>query len=116
MAKKISYYRNKADKAMQEWGRMNYKKCLVCPKKMSCLHHYYPKSTSSALRYDQENLIPICQGCHMQHHNGNPAIHNKVNEIKGDKWLKDLQRKKEKIVKVNKLFYEEIIRIYGKTD
>ena len=112
MAKKISYYRNKADRAIQEWGRRTYQKCLVCGKEMSCLHHYYPKSTSSALRYDEDNLIPICQGCHLQHHNGNPSIHNKVNEIKGEEWLKRLQRKKEQIIKVGVNYYKYIIKDY----
>lgn len=112
MIKKISYYRRKADKEMQMWGRRKYKKCLICPKPISCLHHYYPKSTSSRLRYDEDNLIPICIGEHFRHHNGDPSIHNKVNEVMGEEWLKRLQKKKEGYVKTNIQYYKDIIEQY----
>ena len=112
-AKPVSYYRKKADKLMQEWGRKTYKKCMVCNKKMSCLHHYYPKSTSSRLRYDEDNLIPICQGCHFRHHNGDPSIHNMVNEVKGPIWLKELQKKKEGYLKTNIGYYKSVIEQYN---
>ena len=55
---KLSTLRNKCDKKMQETGRKVYSKCLVCGMPMSCLHHVFTKSRSSALRYDWENLIP----------------------------------------------------------
>lgn len=106
----ITYWRNKADKAIQEWGRQTYTSCLVCGRPMSCLHHYYPKSVSSALRYDKNNLIPICQGCHFSHHNGNPEIHNIINRKKGEGWLKKLKENKEKIIKISKGYYQQIIK------
>lgn len=116
MAKAIAYYRNKADRALQEWGRRKYTKCLVCKKPVSCLHHYYPKSTSSSLRYYEPNLIPICNGCHFSHHNGNPAIQNKINEVMGDAWLKDLRSKKNKIIKISIGYYKKIIEEYENKD
>jgi len=99
----------KADRLMQEWGRRKYKICLVCGKKHSCLHHYYPKSTSARLRYDKDNLINLCGGCHSSHHWGNPAIHNKINKVKGEAWLKRLTKKKEGYVKTNMQYYRDII-------
>jgi|TARA_Y100000310_G_C20638702_1_gene792654 5-methylcytosine-specific restriction endonuclease McrA len=114
MTKKISYYRRKCDRLLQEWGRRTYKKCLICDKKLSCLHHYWPKSKASALRYDKDNLIPICNGCHLMHHTGNPDIHNKINEIKGNDWCIKLRRKKEKIIKPNIGYYKKIIETYEK--
>ena len=112
--KKISYYRKLADKKMQEWGRRTYKKCLICKKPHSCLHHYYPKSTSSALRYDPDNLINICAGHHFRHHKGDPSIHNRVNAKKGARWLKKLEKKKEGYVKTNVKYYKSIIEEYEK--
>lgn len=109
---KIAYYRNKADKAIQNEGRKRYKKCEACGKPMSCLHHYYPKSMASVLRYDWDNLIPICQGCHFRHHNGDPSIHNKINEKRGQQWLNRLKKKKQQIIKVNIAYYKEIIEKY----
>jgi 5-methylcytosine-specific restriction endonuclease McrA len=100
-AKKISYYQHKLDKLIQEIGRAVYKKCLVCGRPMSCLHHFYPKSMSETLRHDWENLIPVCQSCHFSHHNGNPDIHAAIIEIKGQDWLDGLKEKKKQITKRN---------------
>ena len=97
--KNISYYEKKADKLLQEVGRKTYSKCEVCGEPMSCLHHYYPKSTSTYLRYDWKNLIPLCQNHHFAHHNGNPDIHNAINLNRGEDWLDDLQYQKSWPVK-----------------
>lgn len=101
--------RNKADRLIQEAGRKKYNSCLVCGKEMACLHHYVPKSICSALRYDFDNLVPLCHGCHMKHHNGNPDIHNTVNKNWGDEWLNRLNQKKNMIVKTNEKFYKDVI-------
>lgn len=103
--------RRRADRLLQEVGRKMYKYCLVCGKPMSCLHHYYAKSTASVLRYDFENLIPICQGCHLQLHTGNPAIQNRINEVKGSEWLEQLETKKRNgFIKTNLAYYENIVK------
>ena len=89
--KPVSYYSKQADRLLQELGRKKFQYCEVCGREMSCLHHYYPKSSAGNLRYNWLNLIPICQGCHFRHHNGYPEIHNKVNDFRGEDWLKELQ-------------------------
>lgn len=107
----IKTLRNKADKLYQELGRLNYDKCLVCGKPMSCLHHYHPKSSCSALRYDLDNGIPLCAGCHFSHHNGNPDIHNTINMIKGLEWVEEMEWRKNNIkVKTNAEYYRVIIQ------
>lgn len=111
VTKKISYYRNKADKTMQEWGRNEYDSCEVCGRQMSCLHHFFPKSTASALRYEPDNLIPICNTCHYQHHTkSDPRIHATIIENRGIEWYQNLKRKKEQIIKPNKSYYQEQIK------
>lgn len=110
----IKTLRRKADRAMQEYGRRTYKTCLICDNPISCLHHYYPKNTSNALRYDEDNLIPLCAYHHFSHHNGNPEVHNAVNRILGDKWLKRLTKKKNKTIKANRSYYQEAIEKYEK--
>jgi 5-methylcytosine-specific restriction endonuclease McrA len=110
---KKSRMQKKADKSLQETGRKVYKKCLVCGKPVSCLHHFFPKSMSANLRYDWENLIPLCQNCHFSHHNGNPEIHAKIIEKKGQKWLEGLRVKKRQITKTSIEYYKNIITIYG---
>lgn len=106
--KPVSYYSKKADKLLQEIGRKKYDSCLVCGNDMSCLHHYYPKSSAGNLRYNWLNLIPLCQCCHFRHHNGFPAIQNTINEVNGSDWLNELnEAKKIKDFNCNtKTYYE----------
>jgi 5-methylcytosine-specific restriction endonuclease McrA len=112
-APKKSYYRKKADKAMQEWGRETFSECEVCGQSMSCLHHYYPKSSAGNLRYNELNLIPLCQGCHFRHHNGDPRIQNKINEVRGKKWLNKLNGAKNKFIQYDRIgHYKSIIKKY----
>lgn len=93
--KPLSYYRNKADRLLQEIGRKTYNRCLICGGEYSCLHHYWPKSTSTILRYDLENCIPICAGCHHKHHTGNPKPHEQTVLIRGKEWADRLDEKRK---------------------
>lgn len=89
--------RNKADKLLQEIGRIVYgdKGCLVCEGEYSCLHHFKYKSQSTALRYDLENCIPICASCHHKIHNGrDDFVAARIGIIMGDDWIRRLEEKK----------------------
>ncbi len=108
---KTSILQKKCDKLLQEEGRARYSKCEVCGNPMSCLHHFFPKSISAVLRYDWGNLIPICQGCHMRHHSaGDPRIHATIIKKRGQKWYDTLLKRKNKTIKVNVEYYENILK------
>ena len=102
----IKTLRNKADKLYQELGRELADKCEICGGRYSCRHHFFPKSMCSNLRYDINNGISICQGCHFSHHNGNPVIHQVVLKQRGNEWFNDLLKKKNTYVKTDRFFYE----------
>jgi 5-methylcytosine-specific restriction endonuclease McrA len=107
---KLSYYRNKADKLYQEIGRHRYKYCLVCGGEYSCLHHFIPKGRSSALRYDLDNGIPICNSCHFKIHKAqDPTPTVTILAIKGEKWFNKLKKKQHNIIKINKSYYQKKI-------
>ena len=110
--KSVSYWSKKADKQMQEIGREMYadKGCLICGGEYSCLHHFFPKSQSTYLRYNWKNLIPICQKCHYNHHNGNPEVHIIVLEIKGMDWFEELQalRNANRYVNAGYCYYRDM--------
>lgn len=112
--KSVKYLRKKADRVLQDWGRRQNRKCEICGGKYSCLHHFFPKSKSNNLRYDKDNLIFICVGCHFSHHNGDPRPHASVLERRGQEWYKTLLQKKNKIQKINKQFYQDAINKYEK--
>ena len=99
--------RNKCDKLMQEINKKNNKKCFICPNKCQVAHHFIPKSVSARLRYDWDNLIPLCNACHMRlHQSGDPSYEYNIIKKKGDNWFELLQEKKQEIIKVNKSYYE----------
>lgn len=112
-AKPIGYWQKKADKVFQKWLISRHPNCELCGKPAQCGHHYFPKSVASALRYDESNMIPICQGHHFRHHNGDPRIHAEVLEIRGMDWHNNLKKKKEQIIKVGIKYYQSIIKKYG---
>lgn len=109
---KLAVLRRKCDKALQEEGRRRYTYCEVCGKPISCLHHFFPKSISSRLRYDWDNLIPICVSCHFQHHTSyNPSIHATIIKKRGQDWYDKLEEVRREIIKVNVAYYKEQLEI-----
>jgi len=113
MAKKISYYRNKADKLFQIWFRAKYPNCELCEKPSICGHHFFPKSSSSALRYEEENMIPVCVGCHLGFHSARASqFIGAIIKSRGQDWFDQLTRRRTKIMKVGVKYYKEIIEKY----
>jgi hypothetical protein len=111
--KKISYYRNKADKAFQTYITNKYPRCEMCCSKVSCGHHIITKGASSALRYEEVNMCPVCMGCHLKFHSkfSSEMIARLVLK-RGEDWFNDLLQKKYNLVKPSKGYYEEIISKY----
>lgn len=44
------------------------RKCYFCGKPSENIHHIIPRS-NTLLRYDLENLLPVCYNCHQALHN-----------------------------------------------
>lgn len=94
---------------MQIKGTKEFPKCEVCGKPSYCMHHFFPKSVSSRLRYDFDNLIPICQGCHMRHHQaGDPKIHETIKRKRGQAWYDTLEKKSREYNKVTIAYYKYV--------
>ena len=107
--KSIATLRNKADKLSQELFVLTNPRCEGCGQTTQCGHHYFPKSTSSNLRYNFKNWIAVCQSCHFKHHNGNPELHAMVLMKRGVQWHAELELERHKYVKTDRYFYENII-------
>ena len=106
MAKSHTYYRNKADKLLQEYIRVRYQWCMVCSKPLYAGHHFFTKASSNALRYYIPNIIPICRNCHCLVHKQPHLINPKICFIKGQGWYDDLLAKKREKIKANKEWYK----------
>jgi|15BtaG_2_1085339.scaffolds.fasta_scaffold01275_4 5-methylcytosine-specific restriction endonuclease McrA len=78
-----------------------------CTYNTEVAHHHVHKSKSLILRYELDNLIPLCQHCHLMLHHNESYWASKIVEIRGLDWFRELERKKNQIVKANKAWYEE---------
>ena len=106
----ISRLRKQADKLFQENGLKNNPSCEVCGKPAEVIHHYTPKSVSSALRYYTPNGIKLCNGCHMRlHRSGDPEYNNKIVAKRGKFWLADLRKERKKPVKISIKYYQDVL-------
>lgn len=97
------------DQLMQKIGQRDNPKCLVCGRQCQVMHHFVPKSVSARLRYDWDNLIPLCNGCHMRlHQSGDPEYELTIIEKKGKIWYDKLRKTRLEIIKVNLGYYKEV--------
>jgi len=91
MKSKATRLKEKKDKELQTEGREKFKNCEVCGNVMTCLHHFFPKKLSDKLRYEWDNLIPICSSCHLRHHRAqDPTIHATIIKQRGWRWYNKL--------------------------
>jgi 5-methylcytosine-specific restriction endonuclease McrA len=94
--------RNKKSKLQSEADKLWYNKllkpvCEVCGKKALQVHHFYYKGSFGHLRYDEDNGISLCQGCHfLIHHKDPKPITKIIIEKRGQKWADELETKSKK--------------------
>ncbi len=101
MAKKTKKQklRSKADQLWFEVCILKYGAiCILCghhhKKKVIQSHHFYPKGLYNIVRYDLDNGVPLCKGCHFRHHHlGDTLIHLEIIIKKGKRWLNRLTKK-----------------------
>jgi len=98
---------------MQQFLTAKNPRCEVCGQDTSCMHHFFTKSSSSFLRYDERNLIPLCNRCHFRHHNtSDPNIHATIIEKRGLDWYRKLKGDSHNIQKASIGYYKSIIDKY----
>ena len=87
----------KIDRLLQDSYRFNFKgtKCESCQDSpFDLVHHFIEKSRSANLRFDPDNLIFLCQKCHVLHHNyGDATISARIILRRGEGWLRSLLKK-----------------------
>jgi hypothetical protein len=107
----ISKLQKKLDKLIQRHYVKENPYCFVCGKNTSEMHHFIQKSQSTALRFNEKNLIPLCRGCHFGiHTKSDPEIVKTIIDKKGEKWFNYIKENRRKIVKKNKEYSEELKR------
>lgn len=97
--------RNKCDALLSPLMIGRHPKCLLCEKRTQVAHHHVHKSKSNRLRYELDNLIPLCNSCHFKLHQNESYWASKVVEIRGMKWFKKIDTLKNEIIKTDRAFY-----------
>ena len=103
---KPSTIRNKADALLTPIIKAKFPRCILCPNPTQVAHHHVHKSKSTRLRYDLDNLIPLCNGCHFKLHQNESYWAGKVIEIRGMDWFKQLDKTQNEIVKADRYYYQ----------
>ena len=92
--------------------------CEICGKKAVQVHHFFPKGQFGHLRYNVENGISLCKGCHFRLHHQDPIIQQAIIGKRGLKWyegLRDISR--EKPASYQSIgYYKKIINELNKYD
>jgi len=107
--------RNKADRLLQSLVVGLYPKCLCCGKPSTVAHHFIRKSKSNYLRYAVKNCIPLCIKCHYEIHSWREGeLSGLITLRKGEKWLKNLIKDKNKLVSTTLKWYEGKLKLLTK--
>jgi len=108
--KNIKTWRKEADTAMQIKGRELFPRSLISAQPTEVMHHFIPKSVSSRLRYEWDNLIPLTNAEHCRlHQSEDPAIEQAIRTIKGDAWWNKLCEMRKENVKLSIGYYKNIV-------
>ena len=108
----VKTMRNKCDKLLTPIIKAQHPYCFLriadqCAGYTEVAHHHIKKSQSTAVRYDLDNLIPLCHRCHMKLHGQETTWASLIVEKKGIKWWKQLYAKSVHMVKADVHFYIE---------
>ena len=94
---------------MQQVGKLRNPKSILSGLPTDVQHHFIPKSVSSMLRYDWDNLIPLTNAEHCRlHQSPDPTTNARILEIKGMEWFKELKRRSVMYHKVNMEMYRQV--------
>lgn len=103
--------KTKADTLFSKWVRNRDKKCLRCGKTSSLQCAHIITRSNLRLRYDLQNVLTLCAGCHMFWWHRSP--------LEAITWFQETYPKQyEYLLKakneIEKPDYEEVIRFYSK--
>ena len=103
----------KADRAMQDYFRRIKTHCELCGEPYQVAHHFIWKSQSNYLRYDEKDLIFICNKCHSKFHAfPDPTYPIKVARLRGPEWVDYIENHKRLLKSDNRKELEQITARY----
>jgi hypothetical protein len=98
------------DKLYQLVGKRLMPYSIVSGKPVGVIHHFFTKQSSSRLRYDMQNGVPLTRGEHFMHHiKYDPTINATIIEKRGQLWYQTLNTIRRDSVKVDRLYYQKVL-------
>jgi hypothetical protein len=97
--------RTKADNILTPIIKLMYPLCLLCNQPSEVAHHHVHKSKSTRLRYELDNLIPLCNHCHLRLHHNESYWASKVVEVRGIEWFQKISKLGQEMVKADVHYY-----------
>ena len=105
--------KEEADRAMQDHFRRIKTHCEMCGGQYQVAHHFIFKSQSNYLRYEEKNLIWVCQKCHYKFHNNySQSMVAQLIKQRGQKWSDWIETRKRLLKRDNRIELQEIIKKY----
>lgn len=87
-----------------------YPQCLLCGAETQVGHHHVHKSKSMVLRHNVNNIIPLCNGCHFKLHFNESYWASVIVKKRGLSWFNKLEKEKNKIIKADRLYFENKLK------
>jgi hypothetical protein len=97
--------RNKADALLTPIIKKMHPHCLLCGKDTEVAHHHYHKSQSTRLRYELDNLVPLCNSCHVKLHHNESYYGTIVSDRMGEERFMRIMKMSHELVKADVHFY-----------
>lgn len=113
--KTIGKLKEEADRCFQDHFRRVKTHCEMCGWPYQVAHHFIWKSQSNYLRYDEKNLIFICNKCHSKFHSfPDPDYPIRVYKMRGKKWEEYIEKHRHLLKIDNRKELESVIVKYQK--
>lgn len=110
---------------MQEYYRSLDGVCygggLSCHGRQEVTHHHFFWGKSTALRFEEKNLVPLCSACHMAFHKGSHRVktnyEREMQEVWGLDWEDQLLLLEQKHVPMTEAekrdYLQRLIKTYN---
>lgn len=102
----IGSMQKKCDSLLTPIVKKMFPRCMLCGMETQVAHHFVHKSKASALRYEIDNLINLCNKCHCALHHSESFYSAKIIQKKGIEWFSMLEKQKYNTQKIDRKYYE----------
>jgi 5-methylcytosine-specific restriction endonuclease McrA len=93
--------------------RRDGSRCVLCGNPANHAHHFFPKGSHGSVRWEPDNLVMLCYGCHIgKIHRGGDTEELRDRLIKriGTKAFEDLKWKAHVPIRQDRIYLEDLLK------